>query len=313
MAMDRFPAVVRGVVRLLCAVSLMAAASSSFAQRADSPREVDPAVALTGWRPPEIPLTEAQKLVHNLGPLQEGFGTGWATYTPDSPMPSADPRDFRGAWATVQKLETRNAYDMYGMDTPYTMTGAQTLARRVTAKKAGRPIGNAGLRCLPPGPIWQFEISGGILGFQTENLVEFAFMEGHGRWNIALNPAVLPGAGQRQYMGRSIGHWDGNTLVVETSDFKQDLWVDTDGTPLSKNGKLITRIRKVNEPDRRPYLELVHTIVDPVNYTHQWSIVRILSWQPNRAKLAEYNCEEQVGDPSGVTDTGFQVEADTQP
>lgn len=313
MTMDDSPVFVRAAGRVLCVLALMVTASDAFAQRSDSPREVDPAVALTGWRPPEIPLTEAQKLVRDLGPLQEGFGSGWATYAPDSPMPSADPRDFHGAWATVQKLETRNSYDMYGMATPYTMAGAQTLARRVIGKKANKPYANAGLRCLPPGPIWQFEISGGIVAFQNENLLEFAFMEGHGRWNVALDPALLPPEGQRQYMGRSLAHWDGNTLVVETGGFKQDLWLDTDGTPLSKNGKLITRIRKVNDGDRRPYLELTHTIVDPVNYTHQWSIVRILSWQPNRAKLAEYNCEEQVGDPSGITDNGFRSDSDSQP
>ena len=290
-------------------VALTAAASSAFAQRPDAARSPDPAAQLQG-APMRIQLTEAQKLVSELPPPQEGFGPGWVDVPPDAPLPSADPRDFQGTWAHAQNLEIRNSYDMYGLATPYTMTGAKAVVRRVTGKMNNKPYATLALKCLPPGPVWQADIGAQFQIFQSKDWLEFVFLEFHGRWNIALDPKFLPPGNQREYQGRSVAHWDGNTLVVETTDFKEDLWIDSDGTPLSKNGKLITRIRKVDNGDRRPYLEMIYTLVDPVHYTNPWSIVRVFNWVPNRTLFREYNCEEQVGDPSGITDSGFRPDTE---
>jgi hypothetical protein len=106
-------------------------------------------------------------------------------------------------------------------------------------------------------------------------------------------------------MGYSVGHWDGDTLVVESSYFRQGLWLDVDGTPVSVNGKLIQRIRKVDYGDRAPFLEITSTIVDPTYYTKPWSVVRTFGWNPRLTVFNEYNCEEQIGDPSVSADAGL--------
>jgi len=65
--------------------------------------------------------------------------------------------------------------------------------------------------------------------------------------------------------------------VVESSGFKQALWMDVDGTPVSANGKLIQRIRKVDNgdhADHAPFLEIETTVVDPTYYTRPWTVVR---------------------------------------
>lgn len=251
-----------------------------------------------GGPPPGIimqkPLTEAQKLVAALPPPQAGVGAP-TPLAPDAPRPSPDPRDFQGGWNHDTPLVFRMQHDKYGEPAPYTMAGAKVLERRVKSLNAGKPFLNASAICRPPGIQWQHDLNMPFRIFQNKNYIEFIFMEYHGRWYIQLDPNFAPPPAEKQYMGHSVGHWDGDTLVVETTDMKQGVYLDVDGTPLSKNGKLISRIRKIDDGQRRPFLEIETTFIDPTYYTEPWSVVRRFSWNPTT--LREYNCEEQIGDP----------------
>jgi hypothetical protein len=253
-------------------------------------------------------LTPAQKLVQALPPPQAGGLFPLKPLAPDGPLPSRDPRDLQGAWSHNQPLEARIQKDMYGVAIPYTMAGAKVLARRVNSAQNGKPFTNASAICRPPGPQWQRDLNFPFQIFQSKAWIEVVFEEYHGRWQILLDPSRSPPPAQKRYMGRSTGRWDGNTLVVESADFKQALWLDVDGTPLSANGKLIQRIRKVDNGNRKPYLEMVTTVIDPVYYAEPWSFVRTFSWQPDDAHFHEYNCEEQVGDPDVKVDAGLVPE-----
>lgn len=262
--------------------------------------------------PPGPPLTPAQQLALSLPPpsMIEGLtGPPPKMFFPPHPegveMPSADPRDLQGTWHHNQPLEFRMLRDMYGNVAPYTMDGAQVLARRVQSLQSGTPYINASTSCRPVGPQWQMDLNFPFQIFQTENSVEFVFLEYHGRWQIALTPDAAPSTATREYMGRSVGHWDGGTLVIETTGFKQALWLDVDGTPLSADGKLVHRIRKVNNNDRLPYLEVITTISDPKYYERPWSVVRTFAWQPGLALFDEYNCELQTGAPGASADSGL--------
>jgi hypothetical protein len=226
----------------------------------------------------------------------------------DAALPSADPRDFQGTWYNRQALQFRSQNDIYGAPAPYTMEGAKVLSRRVNSLKDGKPFINASALCRPPGPQWQRDLNFPFMVVQARDSIEFIFEEYHGRWSISLDQQRMPLPTQKQYMGRSVGYWDGNTLVVETTDFKQSIWLDVDGTPLSADGKLIQRIRKVNDGGHVPFLEIATTIIDPHYYTNPWTIVRSFGWIPHQAVFAEYNCEEQVGDPSVSPDAGLVPE-----
>jgi hypothetical protein len=99
-------------------------------------------------------------------------------------------------------------------------------------------------------------------------------------------------------MGSSVGHWDGDTLVVETSGYKDGIWVDVFGTPASKNARLTQRIRKIKTDHW--FLEIVSTLHDPTYYTRPWSWARDYAWRPDMTLFHEYNCELQTGAPDGV-------------
>ncbi|WP_408591013.1 hypothetical protein [Novosphingobium sp.] len=265
-----------------------------------------------GGPPPGVPpgpvLTPAQKIAASLPPPGPGGLPPRPPLPADAPMPPSDPHDLQGTWIHSQPLEFRAQKDMYGMAVPFTMEGVKVLSRRVQSLKDGKPFINASATCRPPGPQWQRDLNFPFQIVQAKDHLEFIFEEYHGRWNVLLEPANVAAADAKLYMGRSVGHWDGSTLVVETKDFRQAIWLDVDGTPLSANGKLIQRIRKVNDGGHVPYLEIITTIVDPTYYTKPWSIARTFGWEPYQAVFAEYNCEEQVGDPSVSADAGLVPE-----
>jgi len=68
----------------------------------------------------------------------------------------------------------------------------------------------------------------------------------------------------------SIGHWEDDTLVVETRGMKAGLWLDTTPFTLSEQASMIERIRRTG-PD---VIENQVTITDPVAFTEPWSFTR---------------------------------------
>jgi hypothetical protein len=69
--------------------------------------------------------------------------------------------------------------------------------------------------------------------------------------------------------GYSIGRWDGDTLVVETTGFKDGGWLDIDGSPLTDAATITERFRR---PDFG-HLEIEVTIDDPKAYTRPWTVM----------------------------------------
>jgi hypothetical protein len=68
--------------------------------------------------------------------------------------------------------------------------------------------------------------------------------------------------------GYSTAHWDADTLVVQTAGFRDGLWADMSGSPLSDAARLTERIRRPNYGT----LELEVTVDDPRVYTKPWTV-----------------------------------------
>lgn len=187
---------------------------------------------------------------------------------PDAPKPSADPRNLEGTWFHRDVLERQVTRTMYGKAVPLTDTAKQILDRRINSSKDGKPIANASARCLPPGHPWQLDLNFPFTILQTRDEVLFVFEEFHGVWKIRMNQPHRQ-LNRREYMGDSVGHWDGSTLAVDTIDFKDPMWVDIAGTPLSRDVHMMQRIRKIDEGG--PALEIITTIDDPAMFTTTWA------------------------------------------
>jgi hypothetical protein len=71
-------------------------------------------------------------------------------------------------------------------------------------------------------------------------------------------------------LGRSKGHWEGDTLVVETVDMRSDMWVDTTPLMMSSKARVLERIHKSDAQT----LEDEVTISDPVQFERDWKFTR---------------------------------------
>jgi hypothetical protein len=93
---------------------------------------------------------------------------------------------------------------------------------------------------------------------------------------------------QPWWYGYSIGKWDGDTLVVETSGFRDDVWLDVNGAPLTSAGKMTERFRRLDYGT----LEIEVTVDDPKAYTKPWTAVKIRQRLMPDDELIEFVCAE---------------------
>jgi hypothetical protein len=108
---------------------------------------------------------------------------------------------------------------------------------------------------------------------------------------IFLDGRPLPQDPTPTWNGYSVGHWEGDTLVVETTGYRDDLWLDAAGKPMTENAKTIERIRRPNYGN----LEVEITIDDAKAYTAPWT-VKIEQPLVLDSELIDYYCLENERD-----------------
>jgi hypothetical protein len=101
----------------------------------------------------------------------------------------------------------------------------------------------------------------------------------------------LPKDPQPSFHGYSSGRWDGDTLVVQTNGFRDGMWLDRSGSPLTDAAKMTERFRRVNYGK----LEIEITIDDPKAYTALWA-VKFNQFIVLNTELLEYFCQENEKD-----------------
>ena len=87
--------------------------------------------------------------------------------------------------------------------------------------------------------------------------------------------------------GYSVGHWDGETLVVETRGFRDNLWIDTWGSPMSDAGKMTEKFSRPNFGT----LEIELTIDDPKVYTKPFTVNLTQSLEADTELVDEFCLE----------------------
>jgi len=123
---------------------------------------------------------------------------------------------------------------------------------------------------------------------QTPKLIIMLYEAQGGVRQIFMDGRPLPNNDpQPWWYGYSIGHWDGDDLVVETVGFRDDVWLDVNGSPLTSNGKMTERMRRINYGN----LQTDVTIEDPKAYTKPFT-VRINHRIMLNTDLIEFVCQE---------------------
>jgi len=147
---------------------------------------------------------------------------------------------------------------------------------------------NPEAHCLPMGNM-QFHTQGAPRKFvQTPNLLIILYEASMGIRQIFMDGRPSPDNDpQPWFYGYSIGRWDGDDLVVTTTNFRDDEWLDIDGSPL-------TDAATVTERFRRPSygrMEIDITVDDPKAYTEPWT-VRVNQSIMVDEELIEFVCLE---------------------
>ncbi len=122
-----------------------------------------------------------------------------------------------------------------------------------------------------------------IVQSPTEVAISYEML--HDTRIIPLDGRPPVASGIREYMGSSVGHWEGNSLVVETTNLTGKLTVGRMGH--SKDLKLTERFTRI-DPDMINY---VVTVDDPRTFEKPWTFRLTLTTQPGYEVL-EYSCHE---------------------
>jgi hypothetical protein len=153
---------------------------------------------------------------------------------------------------------------------------------------AGRTALNPYLACMPEGPtaIWlgnfPFEI------IQSEKRILIVFESNHEIRQIWMDGRPHPKDFGHNWMGHSIGHWEGDTLVVDTIGLNDKTWLDYAGHVHSDQLHLIERLTRVGD---RMTLEI--TFDDPKAFTEPWSGRVFYMLRPDWDLEEEVACEDR--------------------
>ena len=148
---------------------------------------------------------------------------------------------------------------------------------------------NPDAHCLPMGHM-QFHMHGQPRRMiQTPGLTTILYEANYGLRYIYTDGRPLPPNGEPQpwWYGYSVGKWDGDTLVVQTNNLRDEGWLDVRGSPVTDQATITERFRRVNFGK----LEIDITIDDPKAYTKPFT-VRVNQEIMVDAEMIEFICNE---------------------
>jgi hypothetical protein len=102
---------------------------------------------------------------------------------------------------------------------------------------------------------------------------------------------ALPKDPNPTWMGYSVGHWEGDTLVVDSEGFNDKTWIDTGGHPHTEALHVTERFHRADFG----HIDLQITINDPKTYTKPWTVSYPIRLFPD-TELLEYVCTENNKD-----------------
>jgi len=211
--------------------------------------------------------------------------------------PFASPPDLSGIYWTTQynaKIQI-----VGGGELPLTAAGKSAYEKNAAGLKDGSIIDATRRYCVPDGlprvlaTPYPFEIVNGPPG-QITMIHEL----NHQIRTIRMDK---PMPGEKEllsfpfYNGHSVGHLEGDTLIVESAGFNDKTFIDAAGAPHTDEMRTVERIRKTN-PNQ---LEIVITVHDPQYYTRDWQ-ARFLYTQRNDVRIDDYVCGEEHRDISSI-------------
>jgi hypothetical protein len=176
---------------------------------------------------------------------------------------------------------------------PYTEWARDIKKKRTDRQARDNPDAN----CLPMGflQFHQQPQPRRIMNISNPKMILIEYEANNGLRHIYMDGRKLPLQGEPQpwWYGYSVGHWDGDTLIVETNNLRgaedspYDGWLDVNGSPYSEQAKFTEKIRRPTYD----HLQIDLTLEDPKAYTKPWT-VRVDQRLVVDQDLIEFECNE---------------------
>jgi hypothetical protein len=122
---------------------------------------------------------------------------------------------------------------------------------------------------------------------ERPDMVVIMYEAVHSYRQIFTDGRALPKDPNPAWFGYSVGRWEGDVLVVESSGFNDNVWLDNAGRPATEMLKVTERFVRKSFGQ----MDIEITIDDPKTYTKPWSVTQQLAFQPD-TELLEYICNE---------------------
>jgi len=192
--------------------------------------------------------------------------------------------DFSGMWLTADGMtcEERDnrflecgaelPFSRYGVDInkgvpgglPYRSETLEIVKKRMAEEGKDDPHA----RCLPDTFLRSYGLPHIHKIIQLPNLLVVLNEDKASYRQVFVDGRTLPDDPNPAWNGYSSARWDGDTLVIESAGFRDDLWLDV-------AGNFITSAARIRERISRPsfgYLLIEATVDDPKAYTRPWTI-----------------------------------------
>ena len=210
---------------------------------------------------------------------------------------AADVPDISGTyWATEYHAKIE---PLGGGELPFTPDGKAAYEANMAGLKDGSLTDAARKYCTPDGlprllaTPYPFEIINAPPGQVT-----FVYELNHEVRVVAMDkplPSDKELIPYPYFNGHSVGHYDGDTLVIETAGFNEKTFIDATGAPHTDEMHTLERLRRISPTE----IEDVITIHDPQYYTRDWQ-ARFVYQQREDVWLQDYVCGEPHRDISSV-------------
>lgn len=213
-------------------------------------------------------------------------------------MPDGKP-DFTGLWGLNPGVyESNIANDLKPEDIK---SWAADLVKQRSATIGRDNPSSAG--CLPRGP------HANMTAFLMEKFIQtpgvlVVLVEDMSYRQIHLDGRPLPQNPDPSFMGYWTAHWDGDTLVAEGNGFKDSIWLDDNGHPITDALHVTERFRRIDFG----HVEITKTIDDPKVFNKPFSVVIKAELVPD-TEILEFVCAENEKDRHHLVGTS----ADSRP
>jgi hypothetical protein len=154
-------------------------------------------------------------------------------------------------------------------------------------RHAAMSIDDPHVRCLPDNPPRHWTLPHLTKIVHTPKLLVMMYEVNAMYRQVFIDGRPFPQDMNPTWNGYSVGHWEGNSLVVETRGFRDDLWADTWGSPMSDVAKMTEKFTRKNFGA----MEIEVTIDDPKVYTKPFTVTLNEALEPDTELVDEFCAE----------------------